>query len=57
MTDKKINVKKLLERLGYSFMTTNPPCYNFALTLEKLGFDEIRITQMVSLNFPIEINF
>ncbi len=57
MTDNKINVKALLERLGYSFEGSQPTCYHFALALEKLGFDEIRITQAVSLNYPIKINF
>ncbi|BDF96487.1 hypothetical protein KAN5_33250 [Pseudoalteromonas sp. KAN5] len=57
MSNNKINVKALLERLGYDFTQNSPSAYAFALALEKLGFDEIRITQMVSLKFPIEINF
>ena len=57
ITDTKINVKRLLEKLGYSFEDTHPPCYSLALALEKTGFDEIRITQIVTLNYPIQINF
>lgn len=57
MTKDKINVKALLERLGYSFEDGHPNCYHFALALSKLGLDDIRITQAVSLNYPIKINF
>jgi len=57
MSDNKINVKALLEKLGYSFECGQPPAYRLALDLHKIGFDRDRIIQMISLTYPIEINF
>lgn len=57
MSDNKTNIKALLEYLGYDFTDRVPSAYAFALALEKSGFSELRIVQLVSLNFPIKINF
>ncbi len=57
MSDNKTNIKALLEYLGYDFTTNTPPAYAFALALEKSGFSKLRIVQLVSLNFPIKVNF
>lgn len=55
--NNKLNVKALLEKLGYSFESTHPPAYQFALSLDKAGLDKDRIIQLVSLSFPIKVNF
>jgi hypothetical protein len=59
MTDNNSDykVRPLLEKLGYSFETTTPPAYALALNLQKVGFDKDRIIQIVSLTYPIQINF
>lgn len=59
MTDNNsdFKVRPLLERLGYSFEETTPPVYAFALNLRKAGIDRDRLIQLLTLAFPIEINF
>lgn len=59
MTDNNsdFKVRPLLERLGYSFKEKTPAAYAFALNLKAAGMCQIRIVQLVTLTFPIEINF
>lgn len=59
MTDDNsdFKVRTLLIKLGYSFEETTPPAYAFALNLKAAGMCQIRIVQLVTLTFPIEINF
>ena len=59
MTDDNTDykVRTLLIKLGYSFEETTPPVYAFALNLRKAGIDRDRLIQLLTLAFPIEINF
>lgn len=60
MTDIDNNdykVRPLLEKLGYSFESNQPAAYALALNLQKVGFDRDRIIQVVSLTYPIKVNF
>lgn len=43
MLDNKINIKVLLEYLGYDFIINILLVYVFVLVLEKLGFLKLRI--------------
>ena len=59
MTDNnsEYKIRPLLEKLGYSFEKSHPASYALALNLQKIGFDRDRIIQIVSLTYPIQINF
>ena len=59
MTDNnsEYKIRPLLEKLGYSFESSQPASYALALNLQKVGFDRDRIIQIVSLTYPIKVNF
>tara|TARA_Y100000780_G_C13688423_1_gene418538 strand:+ start:2897 stop:3091 length:195 start_codon:yes stop_codon:yes gene_type:complete len=56
-TKVEYKIRPLLEKLGYSFEKGQPPAYALALNLKKLGLDRDRLIQIVSLTYPIQINF
>lgn len=59
MTDSNTDfkVKTLLIKLGYCFNETTPAAYAFALNLQKAGISRDRLIQLVTLTFPVKINF
>ncbi|MGS0498203.1 hypothetical protein ACU8V4_13750 [Pseudoalteromonas mariniglutinosa] len=57
MSIEQNSMRNLIKKLGYDFERSNPPAYTLALALQKVGFDRDRIVQIVSLVYPLEINF